>query len=109
LVNAGTLKADSQVVKDFQQSKDYAAITFATSAVGAGNSTFANTCKTLPQQDALTFNAVYANAQNLNNFAPTSGELGQMVLDLKIAIEQKIIKNLVSPFKEISTGATGCP
>ncbi len=108
LVSAGTLATNSAAVTNFQASTDYAAITTATAAVGAGNSTFLNTCKTLPQQDAITFNGVFANANTLNNFVPSGNELAQMVLDLTFAADTKVTKHLVSPFTETSTGANGC-
>lgn len=108
LVSAGSLTTNSQAVTNFQASIDYAAITTATAAVGAGNSTFLNTCKTLPQQDAIALNAAFTNANTLNNFVPSANELAQMVLDLTFATNTKITKNLVSPFTETSTGNNGC-
>ena len=108
LVSAGTLATNSQAVTDFQASIDYAAITTATAAVGAGNSTFLNACKTLPQQDAIALNGAFTNANTLNNFVPSANELAQMVLDLTFATDTKITKRLVSPFTETSTGANGC-
>jgi hypothetical protein len=108
LVAAGSLRSNSLAVSNFQASTDYAAITTANAAVGAGNSIFINACKSLPQQDLLSFNSVYANANTLTNFAPTANELAQMVLDLTFAADTKITKNLVSPFTQRNTGASGC-
>ena len=108
LVSAGTLATNSAAVTNFQASTDYAAITAATSAVGSGTSTFLSVCKTLPQQDAITFNGAFNNANTLNNFVPTNNELAQMVLDLTFSTDSKITKHLVSPFTETSTGANGC-
>lgn len=111
LVSAGTTPANlaiSSAVTTFQASIDYSAITTATSAVGAGTSNFLSTCKTLPQQDAISFNGIFTNANTLNNFAPTANELAQMVLDLTFSTDTKITKHLVSPFTEVSTGANGC-
>jgi hypothetical protein len=108
LVSAGTLATNSAAVTTFQASTDYTVITAATSAVGAGNSSFLNACKTLPPQDAIALNAVFTNANTLNNFVPTSNELAQMVLDLKFAVDSKITKRLVSPFTETATNANGC-
>lgn len=108
LVSAGSLALNSTAVTNFQASIDYTAITAATSAVGAGTSTFLNTCKTLPQQDSIALNAVFTNANTLNNFVPTSNELAQMVVDLKFAVDSKITKRLVSPFTETATNANGC-
>jgi hypothetical protein len=108
LVAAGSLTSSSLAVSNFQASTDYAAITTANAAVGAGNSIFINACKSLPQQDLLSFNSVYANANTLTNFAPTANELAQMVLDLTFAADTKITKNLVSPFTQRNTGASGC-
>lgn len=108
LVSAGTLASNSTAVTNFQASVDYTAITAATSAVGAGTSNYLNACKTLPQQDAIALNAVFTNANTLNNFVPTSNELAQMVVDLKFAVDSKITKRLVSPFTERSTNASGC-
>jgi hypothetical protein len=108
LVSAGTLASNSTAVTNFQASVDYTAITAATSAVGAGTSTYLNACKTLPQQDVIALNAVFTNANTLNNFVPTSNELAQMVVDLKFAVDSKITKRLVSPFTERLTNASGC-
>jgi hypothetical protein len=111
LVSAGSSTANlavSSAVTNFQASNDYAALTAATSAVGAGTSSFLSTCKTLPQQDAITYNSVFTNANTLNNFVPTANELAQMVLDLTFSTDTKITKHLVSPFTEVSTGANGC-
>jgi hypothetical protein len=108
LVSAGTLAVNSTAVTNFQASADYTAITAATAAVGAGNSTFLNTCKTLPQQDAIALNAIFTNANTLNNFVPSANELAQMVLDLTFAVDSKITKKLVSPFTETATNTSGC-
>ena len=110
LVSAGSLALNSTAVTNFQASIDYTAITAATSAVGAGTSTFLNSCKTLPQQDSIALNAVFTNANTLNNFVPTSNELAQMVVDLKFAVDSKITKKLVSPFTEtpITPPPSGC-
>lgn len=108
LVSAGTLTANSQAVTDFQASTDFAAFAAATSAVGSGTSTYMNACKTLPQQEAITFNGEFTNANGVNNFAPTAIELAEMVLDLKFAVNTKITKNLVSPFEERTTAGAGC-
>lgn len=112
LVAAGTLATNSQEVTDFLASADLLAINTAASAVGAGNSGFLNTCKTLPNADALTFNTIFAGANQLNTqasaFVPSANELAQMVLDLTFATDSKITKHLVSPFTETSTGANGC-
>lgn len=104
----GSVAVNSTAVTNFQASSDYTAITAATAAVGAGNSTFLNTCKTLPQQDAIALNAIFTNANTLNNFAPSANELAQMVLDLTFAVDSKITKKLVSPFTETTTNASGC-
>lgn len=111
LVSAGTLSATSQEVTDFMASADYLAINTASAAVGAGNSTFLSTCKTLPISDKNILNGFFTNARNLNTssaFAPNASDLAQMVLDLTSATNSKITKNLVSPFTETSTGANGC-
>lgn len=112
LVSANTLATNSQAVTDFLASADLLALNSAASAVGAGNSTFLNTCKTLPNAEALTFNAVFTGANQLNTtagaFVPSANDLAQMVLDLTFATDSKITKNLVAPFTETSTGAGGC-
>lgn len=112
LVSAGTLATSSQAVTDFLASADLLAINAAASAVGAGTSTFLNTCKTLPNADGLTYNGIFAGAIQRNTaasaFVPSANELAQMVLDLTFATDSKITKHLVSPFTETSTGANGC-
>jgi hypothetical protein len=112
LVSANTLATTSQVVTDFLASADLLALNSAAAAVGSGSSIFLNACKTLPNADALTFNAVFTGANQLNTvagaFVPSANDLAQMVLDLTFATDSKITKNLVSPFTETSTGASGC-
>jgi hypothetical protein len=112
LVSANTLATTSQAVTDFLASADLLALNSAAAAVGSGSSIFLSTCKTLPNADALTFNAVFTGANQLNTaagaFVPSANDLAQMVLDLTFATDSKITKNLVSPFTETSTGANGC-
>lgn len=112
LVSANNLTTTSQAVTDFLASADLLAINAAASAVGAGTSTFLNTCKTLPNADALAYNTVFTGVNQLNTsasaFVPSANDLAQMVLDLTFATDSKITKNLVSPFNETSTGANGC-
>lgn len=110
LVSAGTINNTNPVpaaVTTFLASSDLLAIKTATSAtVSNGNSTFLNTCKTLPDQDALVLNPLFANAFTLNNVTPSASDVAQMVLDLTFATDSKITKNLVSPFNE--TVPNGC-
>jgi hypothetical protein len=112
LISAGTLATNSQAVTDFLASADLLALNGAAAAVGAGNSTFLNTCKTLPNADALAYNAIFSGAIQLNTvasaFVPSANDLAQMVLDLTFSTDSKISKNLVSPFTETPTGANGC-
>ncbi len=112
LISAGTLATNSQAVTDFLASADLLALNGAAAAVGAGNSTFLNTCKTLPNADALAYNAIFSGAIQLNtvasSFVPSANDLAQMVLDLTFSTDSKISKNLVSPFTETPTGANGC-
>jgi len=112
LISAGTLATTSQSVTDFLASSDLLALNAAAAAVGSGNSIFLNTCKTLPNADALTYNAIFTGANQNNTaasaFVPSANDLAQMVLDLTFATDAKITKNLVSPFTETSTGANGC-
>jgi hypothetical protein len=66
----------------------------------------------LPNADALAYNAIFSGALQLNTvasaFVPSANDIAQMVLDLTFSTDSKISKNLVSPFTETSTGASGC-
>jgi hypothetical protein len=112
LISAGTLATNSPAVTDFLASADLAALKKAADEVGSGNSTFLNTCKTLPFDDARAFNRIFSDANGLisaaSAFVPSANDLAQMVLDLTFSTDSKISKNLVSPFNETSTNANGC-